>query len=129
MPMPPSDNEEADTQMCVHIKNSLEKGDRVVSVQIVDSGVIIIIAAMFHQLQSTYSGVEIWVAFCVGKHFRYLHISKICQNLGVSRARHCPSTMHSPVVISLHNSMVKERSLHGRHGNLTLVPHKHFIMH
>ena len=26
MPMPSSDHEEADTRMCVHIKDSLEKG-------------------------------------------------------------------------------------------------------
>ncbi len=84
MPMPSSDHEEVDTRMCLHIKDSLEKGARVVSVQTVDTDVIIIIAATFHQLQSTYPGVEIWVAFGVGKHFRYLHINKICQNLGAS---------------------------------------------
>ena len=40
-PMAPSDHEEADTRMCVHIKDSLEKGARVVSVQTVDTDVII----------------------------------------------------------------------------------------
>ena len=84
MPMPSNDHEETDTRMCVHIKDSLEKGARVISVRTVDTDVIIIIAAIFHQLRSTYPGVEIWVAFGVGKHFRYLHINKICQNLGAS---------------------------------------------
>ncbi len=90
VPMPSSDHEEADTRMCLHIKDSLEKGARVVSVQTVDTDVIIIIAATFHQLQSTYPGVEIWVAFGVGKHFRYLHINKICQNLGASLCQALP---------------------------------------
>ncbi len=48
VPMPSSDHEEADTRMCLHIKDSLEKGARVVSVQTVDTDVIIIIAATFH---------------------------------------------------------------------------------
>ena len=66
VPMPSSDHEEADTRMCVHIKDSLEKGARVISVRTVDTDVIIIIAAIFHQLRSTSPGVEIWVAFGVG---------------------------------------------------------------
>jgi len=71
VPMPSSDHEEADTRMCLHIKDSLEKGARVVSA--VDTDVIIIIAATFHQLQSTYPGVDLggvwcWQALSVSAH-------------------------------------------------------------
>ena len=106
-------------------KRKLEhRGARVVSVQTVDTNVIIIIAAMFHQLQSggDLGGVRCWQTFSVSAHIRF---AKILEYLD---ARHRPSTMHSPVVIPLHNSMVKKRSLHGRLGNLTLVPHKHSII-
>ena len=34
------------------------------------------------KLQATYSGLDIWVAFGMGKHFQYYHINTICQNLG-----------------------------------------------
>ena len=70
--------------MCPHKKRLPEKGARVVSV---DTDVITTIAAMSHQLQTTYSGVEIWVAFGVNKNVCYLHINKICQNLCVSRCQ------------------------------------------
>ena len=76
------DHEEADTRMCIHIQDSLEKGAKVILVRTVDTDVIVILAGAFFQLQSTFPGLEIWVAFGTGKFFRYLHVNKICQDLG-----------------------------------------------
>ena len=42
----------------------------------VDTDVMVIITGVFFKLQATYSGLDIWVAFGMGKHFQY------CQNLG-----------------------------------------------
>ena len=44
--------------------------------------VIVILAGVFFQLQSTFPKVEIWVAFGTGRVFRHLHVNQICQNLG-----------------------------------------------
>ena len=41
------DHEKADTRMCVHIKDCLEKGARVLFVRTVDTDVIVIIAGFF----------------------------------------------------------------------------------
>ncbi len=72
VPMSSCDHEEADTRMCIHIKDCLEKGARVIFVRTVDTDVIVIIAGLFFQLQLTYPGVDIWVAFGMGKYFRYI---------------------------------------------------------
>ena len=47
LPMALCDHEEADTRMCVHIKDALEKGCRKVYVRIVDTDVIVVIAGIF----------------------------------------------------------------------------------
>ena len=46
-PMPPCDHEEADTRICVHLKDAMEKGARKVFVRTVDTDVIVIITGSF----------------------------------------------------------------------------------
>ena len=76
------DHEEADTRITIHIEDSFWNGARTILVCTVDTDVMVIIAGVFFKLQATYSGLDIWVAFGMGKHFQYYHINTICQNLG-----------------------------------------------
>ena len=67
--MPPCDHKEADTRICVHLKDAIKKGARNVFIQTVDTDVIVIIAGIFIELQRVYSDLDIWVAFRMGKTF------------------------------------------------------------
>ena len=82
-PMVQCDHEEADTRIAIHVK-----------------------------LQATYSGLDIWVAFGMGKHFQYYHINTICQNLGEPLCQALPFYQ-----IPCHNFWEKVKNLLGRHGN------------
>ena len=53
-PMPPCNHEEADTRICVHLKDAMEKGARKVFVRTVDTDVIVIIAGIFFELTLTW---------------------------------------------------------------------------
>lgn len=89
-PMPPCDHEEADTRICVHLKDAMEKGARKVFVRTVDTDVIVIIAGIFFELQRIYSDLDIWVAFGMGKNFQYYHMNAICQSLGEGKCTGLP---------------------------------------
>jgi len=84
------DHEEADMRMCIHIQDSIEKGARVILVRTVDTDVIVILAGIFFELRYAFPGVEIWVAFGSGKCFRYLHVNRICYNIGVHKYKALP---------------------------------------
>ena len=88
--MPPCYQEEADTRMCVHMKDALEKGARKIYIRTVDTDVIVIIAGIFFRLQSMYADLNIWVAFGMGKNFQYFHMNSICQSLGERKCRGLP---------------------------------------
>ena len=88
--MSPCDHEEADTRMCVHIQDSLQKGARKILVRTVDTDVIVILAGHFFQLQSMYEELDIWVGFGTGKYFRYYYLNKICEDLGKQKCQALP---------------------------------------
>ena len=88
--MPPCDHEEADTRLCIHIQDSLEKGARMIYVRTADTDVIVIIAGVFFELQATYPGLNIWVAFGMGKIFQYYHINTLCSSLGEPKCQALP---------------------------------------
>ena len=88
--MPPCDHEEADTRLCIHIQDSLEKGAQMIYVRTADTDVIVIIAGVFFELQATYPGLNIWVAFGMGKRFQYYHINTICSSLGEPKCQALP---------------------------------------
>jgi len=111
--LPPCDHEEADTRICVHLQDALEKGARKVLVRTVDTDVIIVLAGIFFELQKVFSDLDIWVAFGMGKYFRYYHMNAICQRLGEERCIGLPFYHHSQVVIQLPSFMVMQRSHHG----------------
>ena len=120
-PTPACNHEEADTRICVHLNDALEKGARKVLIRTVDTDVIVILAGIFFELQSQYSNLDIWVAFGVGKNYQHFHLNDICQSFGEGKCKGLPSSMLSQAVILPHNFLVKGRSLPGRLGNRTPV--------
>ena len=85
-PMRSCDDEEADSQICIHIKDALKKGAKRILVRTVDTDIIVILIGIFHQFQTQYPEVSIWVAFGAGKHFRYYSINTLCSNLGKQKS-------------------------------------------
>ena len=88
--MPPCYQEEADSRICVHLKDCLEKGARKKYVRTVDTDVIVILSGIFFKLQSIYADLDIWVAFGMGKIFQYYHMNSICQSFGERKCRGLP---------------------------------------
>lgn len=85
------DHEEADTRICVHLKNALDKDARTILVRTVDTDVIVIPIGQFFHFHSTYPDMDIWVAFGMGKHFQYISINTVCRNLGAEKSMALPS--------------------------------------
>ncbi len=83
-------HEEADTQMIVHLKNSLENGLSSILIRTVDTDVVVIWIGEFYKFQEIYPEVNIWVAFGTGKHFRHYHINTLCEMLGKDKSCSLP---------------------------------------
>ena len=86
--------EEADTRLCVHVLDALEKGARNILVTTVDTDVVVLLASMYFQLSNTFSDLQIWVGFGTGNHFRYYDINSISQSLG-EQASHALPFFHA----------------------------------
>ena len=83
-------HEEADTRMVVHVQHALQQGARSVIVRTVDTDVIVILAGVFHDLLVIQPLADIWVAFGMGKKYRFYHINHICKSLGEPRSQALP---------------------------------------
>ena len=68
----------------------MEKGARKVFVRTVDTDVIVVIAGIFFELQKSYSGLDVWVAFGMGKNIQYYHMNTVCQGLGEEKCTGLP---------------------------------------
>ena len=91
--MSPFVHEEADSRMCVHIQDALSmlrKGMESVCVRTVDTDVIVILLGIFVHLLHLQPDVKLWVAFGMGKDFRYYHINQMYHNLGEIKSRCLP---------------------------------------
>ena len=73
----PCSHEEADTRLFLHVQDCSRSGSRVM-IRSTDTDVIVLAVANFRRLPVQ----EIWIAFGVGKHFRYLPAHKIALQLG-----------------------------------------------
>jgi len=79
--------EEANTRLCVHVLDALEKGACNILVTTVDTDVVVLLASMYFQLSSTFSNL---VGFGTGNHFRYYDINSISQSLGEQASHTLP---------------------------------------
>ena len=73
----PCNHEEADTRIFIHVKHASENGMKKILVRTVDTDVVVLAIALKRKLELK----ELWVAFGVGKHMRYLPIHKITSSL------------------------------------------------
>ena len=80
-------HEEAGTRLVVHVLHALEHGNKAVLVRTVDIIVIAILVGMFHDLIIVQLLAYIWVAFCMGKNYRFYSIKAICASLREPRSR------------------------------------------
>ena len=75
MPMLSCDHKEADSRMCIHVKDALNKGAHKIFICTVDTDVIVILVSVFFNLQDNYPDTQFWVGFGVGKSFKYYFIN------------------------------------------------------
>ena len=83
----PCDYEEADSRMCIHVKDAVQKGAQKILVRTVDTDVVIIIAGVFFRRQTEFPELQIWIGFGTGKHFKHYFVNEMCQNLGDDRSK------------------------------------------
>ena len=69
------------------IQHALEQGTKTVHVRTLDTYVIVILAGLFHDLLVIQPLTDIWVAFGMGKKYRFCHINSICKSLGKDKSR------------------------------------------
>jgi len=90
IPMQNCNHEEADTRTVVHIVHALEHGAKTFHVRTVDTNVVVILVGTFYDLRVTQPLIDIWVAFGMGKNYRFYHISAICASLEEQQSRALP---------------------------------------
>ena len=77
--MPNCNHEEADSRVVVLILHALEQGVKRIKVRTADTDVIVILVGVFFKIQSC---IDLWIAFGVGKNFRFYSVNLICTNIG-----------------------------------------------
>ena len=70
-------HEEADTRIFIPVKHASARGLKKVLIRMVDTDVVVLVIANASKLELQ----ELWIAFGVGNHFRYLPIHKITTSL------------------------------------------------
>ena len=116
IPMQNCNHEEADTRIVVHIVHALEQGAKTFHVRTVDTDVVVILVGTFYDLIVTQPLIDIWVAFGMGKNYRFYHINAICASLGSNNHEHYLCFTHFRGVIQHLPSEVRGKSRFGRHG-------------
>ena len=84
------DHEEADTRICIHLRNTLERGACNILVSTVDTDVIVLLISVYFQLNDTFSGFNVWVRFGTGNHMKFYDINSICEHLREVKSKGLP---------------------------------------
>ena len=82
----PSNHEEADTRMVLHLADAAKKGYNKILLRTVDTDVVVLSVAAFAKLEIQ----ELWIAFGTGKNFRYIPIHEIAASLGPAKSQALP---------------------------------------
>ncbi|CAG9823856.1 unnamed protein product [Phaedon cochleariae] len=85
----PCSHEEADTRLLIHVKSAILSGHKNILISTVDSDVIVIAAAKFHELEQM-GMQDLWFEFGVGKNRRYFSLSVILRGLSVEKCAALP---------------------------------------
>ena len=83
VPLSPCTQEEADTRILLHACYAAKHGYDKIMIRTVDTDVVVIAAAMFHDLRLS----ELWIAFGTGKKLRYLPIHSLCNSIGKQQSK------------------------------------------
>jgi len=85
-----SNHEEADTRMCLHVQDAVQKGVLNIVVSTVDTDVVLILLGIFCHLRRQNPIFQLWVEFGKGKTLRYYHINSLFDQVGEEVARSMP---------------------------------------
>lgn len=81
----PSDHEEADTRMILHLYDAVTDGHETAFLRTVDSDVVILCIRFYHTLHGL--GLkELWIGFGAGKHYKDIPIHEVANLLGPERS-------------------------------------------
>ena len=116
-------HEEANTRIFIHVKHVSAKGLKKVLIRTVDTEVVVLAIAYAKQLQLQ----ELWIAFGVGNHFRYLPIHKITTSLAQEQCEALPFFVLLQGVILSHTLREKERRQLSKYGSQILKLLKSFV--
>ena len=80
----PSDHEEADTHMLLHLYSAVMDNHKKTYIRTVDSDVVVICIHVFHKLV-LYGLVELWIGFGSGKYYKDIPIHLVVNELGAEK--------------------------------------------
>ena len=76
----PSDHEEADTPILLHLYDAVVDNHKIAYIRTVDSDVVVICMHLFHKL-SFYGLPELWIGFGTGKSYKDIPIHVVANEL------------------------------------------------
>ena len=84
-------HEEADTRVVVHILHAIHYEEaKTVLVRTVDTDVLVILVGKLHDLREVQPELDLWLAFGMGRNFRFISVNSICAVLGEPRSTSLP---------------------------------------
>ena len=84
-------HEEADTRIVVHILHAIQVEEaKTVLVRTVDTDVLVILVGKLHDLKEVQPELDLWLAFGMGRNFRFISVNSICAILGKPRSTSLP---------------------------------------
>ena len=82
----PCTHEEVDTCMLLHVEDAVKHGYTKVSIRTVDTDVVVLAVTTAHRLNID----ELWVAFVIGRSFRFLAAQEIAKTRGPNKCQALP---------------------------------------
>ena len=79
-------HEEADTRMLLHVEDAVKQGYTKESVRTVDTDVVVLAVMAAQRLDID----ELWVAFVIGRSFRFIAVHEIAETLGPDKCQALP---------------------------------------
>ncbi|VDI11065.1 Hypothetical predicted protein [Mytilus galloprovincialis] len=114
----PCTQEEADTRMMLHVNDAVADGHKCVMIRTVDTDVVVIAISVLQKIESI---LELWIAFGVGKNFRYLSIHDIANALGPEKSHTAfYFFMHLQDVTKFLHLQTRGKKVHGTLGQVMM---------
>lgn len=111
----PCKHEEADTRLLLHAADAGKCGFTKIMLRTVDTDVLVIAIATFDELTLS----ELWIAFGVGKHFRFVPVHDIASSMGQQKSELLHFTPLPDLTTHPH-LLTTVRRLRGIHGQYVM---------